>query len=118
MAFQWHGRNQSDGIVWEQEIRRYYFRSEQIVTTNTNHGICTNVDVGSRMKITKSEANKFFKKGYFERSFSSWNNEIGKWVRILVPMTNGTIQVDVEKRELREYECLPEDVEPPKRKKK
>ena len=114
MAFQWHGRDNE--LVWEQEIRRYYFVSNQTVTTNTTHGVYMNVDIGTRMKITKSEANKFFTKGYIERSFSTWNNETKKWVWVPVSMTNGTIQVDIEKRELRQHGCLPEDVAPKKKK--
>ena len=117
MSFQWHGRNNGE-LVWEQEIKRYYFVSGQEVIATAPHGNWTRLHIGTRMKITKSQANTFFTKGYVKFKTENWNAATGTWSYPDVELTNGKIEIDVEKRELRQLECQPEDVAPPKRKRK
>lgn len=117
MSFQWHGRGNGE-LVWEQEIKRYYFVSGQEVVGAMPHGNWTKLSIGTRMKITKAQANKFFSKGYINITVENWNHASQKWEYPTIQLTMGKVEVDVEKRELRQYECQPEDVAPPKRTKK
>lgn len=118
MSFQWHGCSNGDTLVWEQEIKRYYFVSGQEVSSIMPYGSWTKLSIGTRMKITKSQAAKFFTKGYINIKVETWDATTGKWYYPEVRLTNGKIEVDIEKRELRRHECDPQDVIPPKRKRK
>lgn len=118
MSFEWHGRGTADGKVWEQEITRYCFISGEEVITQAAHGPVTTIRVGTRLKLTKSEAHKFFKHGIVEFHTTVWDEKTGRYNRTIIPLTEGRIGMDKERRVLYEYECSPEDVAPPKRKKK
>jgi hypothetical protein len=117
MSFQWHGRENSE-LVWEQEIVRYYFISNESVVTRHAHGYSEIIKVGTRLKLTKSEARKFFKDGYIEFRTTNWNSATARYDRVTIQLHKGFIGKDVETRQLKQSECLPEDVALPKRKQK
>ena len=109
MAFTWHGRD-NGGKVWEQEITRYYFISGEEIVVPAAHGPRPAVQVGTRLKLTKSEANKFFVRGYVDYHTTVWDEKSGRYNRTIIQLTNGRIGKDIESRVLHESECKPEDV--------
>jgi len=117
MSFEWHGRDNGE-LVWEQEITRYYFISNEVVMTQHAHGWNEAIKVGTRLKLTKSEARKFFKDGYVEYHTVNWNDKTNRYDRVVIQIRDGHIGKDIETRTLKQFECTPEEVQPPKRKKK
>jgi hypothetical protein len=115
MAFEWHGRDNGE-LVWEQQITRYYFISDEEIITKHRHGESSPVKVGTRLKLTKSEAHKFFKQGYVEYRTVTWNDKTNLYDRIVVPLTKGTIGKDIETRYLKQSPCTQEEVSPRKKK--
>jgi hypothetical protein len=116
MAFTWHGKQNGSDLLWESTITRYYFVCGQEIDVQYPHGMKREMNIGTRRKITKAQAHSFFKKGYFEYRTQSWNGT--RWVPTDIPIANGTIEKEIEHRNLRQLEAQPEDVQPPKRKKK
>lgn len=116
MSFQWHGRDAGE-VVWEQEITRYYFISNEVIMTQHAHGWNEAIKVGTRLKLTKSEAHKFFKHGYVDYHTVNWNEKTNRYDRVVIALRNGQIGKDIETRVLKQAECTPDDVAP-KRKKK
>ena len=117
MAFTWHGRD-SGGVVWEQEITRYYFISDEEVAGQGRYGPDVHLRLGGHVKLSKSEVRKFFKDGYILLKVSNWNEKTDRYEPAQVAVSKGRIGRDIETRVLREYMCSPEDVALPKRKKK
>lgn len=110
MSFEWHGRDRADGKVWEQQITRYYFISGEEIIVPSSHGPRHIVKVGTRIKLTKSEANKFFVRGYVDYHTTVWDEKSGHYNRTIIQLTNGHIGKDIESRVLYESECKPEEV--------
>jgi hypothetical protein len=115
MAFEWHGRDNGE-LVWEQQITRYYFISGEEIITKTPHGESAPIKIGTRLKLTKSEAHKFFKQGYVEYKTVTWNEKTDRYDRITVPLAKGTIGKDIETRYLKQSPCTQEEVSPRKKK--
>lgn len=114
MPFTWHGRE--NDVVWEQEIVRYYFVCEEELSLKRRHGEEQVIKKGTRLRITKAEAHKFFTKGYVRYRSYVFNGT--RDVSIDIDIHAGRVGKDVEVRTLTQYDVAPVDVKPPKRKKK
>jgi len=118
MPFEYYGRDHD--TVWTQEITRYYFITEEEVRVQREHTTdqVTVVAVGTRLKVSKREAHTYFTKGYVEYRARSWNAATRRYEYMPFYLTKGEMHKDVETRVLKQYPVRPEDVAPPKRKKK
>ena len=112
MPFTWHGRE--NDVVWEQEIIRYYFVCDEELTLKRQYGEEQVIKKGLRLKITKAEAHRYFSKGYVRVPSFYWDGTR----RVLIDIHLGQVMKDVEVRKLTQYDVDPDDVKPPKRKKK
>jgi hypothetical protein len=119
MPYTWHGRD-TGGVVWEGDITRYYYVSGEEILADMQYedGQRPILRVGTRLKITKREAHQFFKRGYYEWSTMVYDKANKRWDRKYFPLSKGHIGKDIETRVLKEFNVQPEDVAPPKRKKK
>ena len=114
MPFTWHGRE--NDVVWEQEITRYYFVCDEELTLKREYGDEQVIKKGLRIKITKAEAHRYFNKGYVRLHSHYWDGT--RRVRIDIDIHLGQVMKDIEVRKLTQYSVDPDDVKPPKRKKK
>lgn len=112
MAFSWYGRGNADGKVWEREIHRYQFTSNETVNGLGRFGEITHIEAGRPFKISKREAHQFFNKGYVEVRASHWNSVQDRWEPIKIRLSNGKVTLDIEKSVLTEHEVTPESVAP------
>ena len=112
MSFDWHGRGNPDGKVWEREIKRYQFTSGEAVILPSQFGERHVVSVGSSWKISKAEAHRWFQHGYIEVRTHCWNTTKGRIEPVDIRITNGKVHLDIEKSVLTEHEVTPESVAP------
>lgn len=112
MAFSWYGRGNPDGKVWEREICRYQFTSNETIHGAGRYGPTTHVHAGRPFKITKREAHQFFSKGYIEIHASHWNTVQDRYDPVKIRLSNGKVTLDIERSILTEHEVTPESVAP------
>jgi hypothetical protein len=113
MPFHFYGRKHKR--VWSQTITRYFFLcSEKIVVGHEKKLVA---DIGTRFKITKREAQQYYKRGYIKRDTFMWDEAMNKRQRHHYNLTQGSIHKDVESRYLDQSEVMPEEVAPKKKKK-
>lgn len=116
MSFEWHGRDDNRSLVWENVITRWHFRSDEEVILPSQFGPRTALRKGEQLKLTKAEARKFFSKGVVEWRTHQWVN--GKHETVTIQLSKGTLWKDIETRTLNQYLVDPDELKPPKRKKK
>jgi len=117
MSWEWYGRgaDSKDGVIWENEITRYFIVVEQDVhALDVNGQDYIVISKGYRYRLNKSEARKFMKNGYFEHKMRQYNPNIGRYEVALVPLS-GELVKEVEKRVLREAGVDPAELNPPRK---
>lgn len=117
MSFVCYGRGQPDGIVWAQEVKRYQFTSFEEIKVPSPHGEAIILSKGSNFKINKSEAYRFFKKGYVLLKTHYWDNVGKKTSATEIHLCNGEVTLEIKKVVLTEHNITIEDVTPKSKKK-
>ena len=124
MSFEWYGRTDEETgmpreLVWKQQITRYRFIvGEEVMSIDRSNNPCVELRIGAELRLNKSEAKKFFTKGYVEYSISMWDAQRNQWVRNQYHITQGSLRKDIEYRELKQMSVDPAELVTPKKPKK
>jgi hypothetical protein len=123
MSYEWHGReNDETGkpneLIWDSEIVRYYFRSNQQVMENSGtRNEYVVINVGQYLKLNKAETKRVVKQGYYEYTWSGYDAATNKRTTH-VHKISGELIKEVEKREARQYALDPSELLPAKKPRK